>query len=112
MKIAVRDAGRARILDLSGDLKLGNDSDGALRETIKEMIASGQTRFVINLKHVPWIDSMGIGALAVCKKRAKEKGGDVKLLNPVDKVDRILRSLMLTDWIQIYNDEGMAVGSF
>ncbi len=112
MKINVRDAGNVRILDLSGDLKLGNDSDGALRETVKGLIASGHSRFVINLKHVPWIDSMGIGALAVCKKRALDKGGDVKPFNPRDKVDRIIRSLFLATWIQIHDDEVQAVGSF
>ncbi len=107
MKIKVREAGKVRIVDLRGELKLGN----RLQEEVKDLLAGGHSRIVINLKHVPWIDTSGITALVASKKRALDKGSDVVLLSPAGKTARILMSSLIQMYIKVYDNEPEAVGS-
>jgi hypothetical protein len=44
------------------------------------------TRSCSTWRRSTYMDSAGIGELVACYKRAKEKGGTVKLLNPSGKV--------------------------
>ena len=47
---------------------------------------------VVDLGHVDFMDSSGLGALVVALKRAREQGGWVTLLNPNREIDRILQA--------------------
>jgi anti-sigma B factor antagonist len=58
------------------------------------------------------MDSAGIGELVACYKRAKEKGGNVKLLNPSGKVLDLLTLTKLEEVFETYRQEQEAVGSF
>jgi anti-sigma B factor antagonist len=58
------------------------------------------------------MDSAGIGELVACYKRAKEKGGTVKLLNPSGKVLDLLTLTKLEEVFETYRQEQEAVGSF
>ncbi len=111
MKVTVRDAGKARILDLKGKLTMGPATE-ALAETVKGLLAGGQSRIVINLSGVEYIDSVGIGELVAAKKRTVEKGGDVRLLMPNKTVYNVLSILSLHLVFKILDDEAKAVGSF
>ncbi len=110
MKIKIREAGMVRIIDLVGELKLGETV--AVQATVKELLTTGHNRIVFNLKRVPWIDTSGITSLVASKKWALDKGGDVVLLNAVGKTGRILRSCLIQMYIKIHEDELTAVGSF
>ena len=54
----------------------------------------------------------GIGELVACYKRAKEKNGTVKLLNPSGKVYDLLQLTKLEEVFDTYRDEKEALGSF
>ena len=58
------------------------------------------------------MDSAGIGELVACYKRAKEKDGTVKLLNPSGKVYDLLQLTKLEEVFDTYRDESEALGSF
>jgi len=63
---------------LKGRLVLGQESTG-LRTIIDNLLASGITRIVVNLKHVNYVDSAGLGALIEMHRYTKAKGGSLKL---------------------------------
>lgn len=111
MSIKVRDAGKVRIIDLSGKITLGKAVQ-AIDETVAGLLKQNHNQIVLNLKNVDYIDSAGIGELVASKKRAVAAGGDVKLLMPSSSVYQVLSIVQLHLIFQILDDEAKAIGSF
>ncbi len=111
MKASVRNIGHVAVVDLSGKITIG-EGDVVLRETVNELLDSGKRDILLNLAKVSYMDSAGIGELVACYKRAKEKGGTVKLLNPSGKVFDLLQLTKLEEVFEIYRDEKEALVSF
>ena len=111
MELQVRENGKIRILDLDGNLTIGRE-DLVLREKFRSFLHDGHTLFLLNLEKVSYIDSSGLGEIVACKKRAVEKGGDVKLLNPNPRVHELFHLSKLTEIFQIFQDETEAINSF
>ena len=57
-----RKVGGAVIVDISGRITMGEPAL-LLRNTIRRFIADGNTKFVLNLAEVSYIDSGGLGEL-------------------------------------------------
>ena len=111
MKASVRSIGKVAVLDLSGKITIG-EGDVVLREKVTELLDAGQRNILLNLEKVGYMDSAGIGELVACYKRAKEKDGLVKLLNPSGKVYDLLQLTKLEEVFETFNDEKEALVSF
>ena len=111
MKAMVRKVGKVAVVDLSGKITIG-EGDVILKDKIAELLEAGESRIVLNLEKVKYMDSAGIGELVACFKRAKERNGTVKLLNPSGKVADLLQLTKLEEVFETFKDEGAAVGSF
>jgi len=111
MKIKVRDAGKARIIDLQGRLTF-NDGDQELRDTVKRLLDEGHNKIIINMKDLSYVDTTGIGELVAAKKRAVASGGDTKLMMPSKTVYNILSIVSLHLIFDIFDDEQKALASF
>ncbi len=111
MKASVRKLGKVSVVDISGKITIG-EGDVQLREKVNELLDAGESRILLNLERVKYMDSAGIGELVACYKRAKEKEGTVKLLNPSGKVYDLLQLTKLEEVFDTYKDEGEALGSF
>ena len=111
MKATVRNIDDIWVVDLSGKITIG-EGDVILREKVQDLLESGQMRVLLNLEKVSYMDSAGIGELVACYKRAKEKGGTVKLLNPSGKVYDLLQLTKLEEVFETYRDEKEALVSF
>ncbi len=111
MKATVRKLGRVAVLDIAGKITIG-EGDVLLRQKVQELLDAGESRILLNLEKVKYMDSAGIGELVACYKRAKEKEGTVKLLNPSGKVYDLLQLTKLEEVFDTYRDEGEALGSF
>jgi anti-sigma B factor antagonist len=62
MKISTRQVDGVTIVDCSGRITLGEGSV-TLRDTVREILAKGQKKILLNLADVNYIDSSGIGEL-------------------------------------------------
>ena len=62
MRATYRDAGAVTVVDIGGRITLGEGS-ALLRTTIKDLLAEGRNKIVLNLGDVNYIDSSGIGEL-------------------------------------------------
>jgi len=79
MAVELRKIGRACVLNVSGELKLGPSVD-ELRKAFKAAIEAGDRLFVFNMLKVPWMDSSGIGEVVACYKRARDNKGQLKVV--------------------------------
>jgi anti-sigma B factor antagonist len=111
MKATVRQIGHVSVVDLSGKITIG-EGDVILREKVQEVLDAGNENVLLNLEKVSYMDSAGIGELVACFKRAKEKGGIVKLLNPSGKVYDLLQLTKLEEVFETYKDEREALVTF
>ncbi len=111
MKATVRKLGRVAVVDIVGKITIG-EGDVLLREKVQELLDAGESRILLNLEKVKYMDSAGIGELVACYKRAQEKDGTVKLLNPSGKVYDLLQLTKLEEVFDTFRDEGEALGSF
>ena len=111
MKVNIRQIGHVNVVDLSGKITIG-EGDVVLREEVTKLLEDGSKAVLLNLERVSYMDSAGIGELVACYKRAKEKNGVVKLLNPSGKVYDLLQLTKLEEVFETYRDEKEALVSF
>ncbi len=111
MDIELRSLGQVKLVKLRGRLNLGDAVD-RFRDTLGDLMNSGDTRIVLDLSEVPWIDSSGIGLLVKILTSAKQKGGSVKLLNPSKFTVQTLKMICLLDLFEVFDDQERAVASF
>ena len=111
MDIELRSLGQVKLVKLRGKLNLGDAVD-RFRDTLADLMASGDTRVVLDLSEVPWIDSSGIGLLVKVLTSAKQRGGSIKLLNPSKFTVQTLKMICLLDLFEVFDDQERAVASF
>ncbi len=111
MKASTRQVDGVTIIDLSGRITLGEGSV-VLRDVIKDVVAGGSKKILLNLGDVTYIDSSGIGELVSSFTSVRNQGGELKLLNLTKKVHDLLQITKLYTVFDIKDDEAQAVGSF
>ncbi len=111
MKTSVRQLDGVTIVDCSGRITLGEGSV-TLRDTIRELLAKGQKKILLNLADVNYIDSSGIGELVSAYTTVRNQGGDLKLLKLTKKVHDLLQITKLYTVFDVKDDEAAAVKAF
>ncbi len=64
LKMQTREVSGVTIIDLSGQITLG-EASAALREEVRDQLGSGSSKILLNLGDVTYIDSAGLGELTV-----------------------------------------------
>jgi anti-sigma B factor antagonist len=111
MKASLRQVGDVAVLDLTGKITIG-EGDVVLRDKVHELLDAGKSKILLNLQGVTYMDSAGIGELVACYKRAREKGGAMRLLNPSGKVADLLQLTKLEQVFDTFRAEQDALKSF
>jgi anti-sigma B factor antagonist len=111
LKISTRQVEDVTVVDIAGRIILGEETS-ALRKTVRELIAEGKKKIVLNLAQVHYIDSSGVGELVSSYTAVRHEGGELKLLNLTKKVHDLLQVTKLYTIFDIKDDEFMAVKSF
>jgi anti-sigma B factor antagonist len=111
MKASNRQVNGVTVVDMSGRITLGEGSV-VLRDSIRDLVAKGQKKILLNLGDVTYIDSSGIGELVSAFTTVRNQGGELKLLHLTKKVHDLLQITKLYTVFDIKDDETSAVGSF
>ncbi|MBN1827060.1 MAG: STAS domain-containing protein [Candidatus Eisenbacteria bacterium] len=111
MKVQRRERDGVVVLDLSGKILGGNDSED-LKNEIDRAIDEGIPSLLINLGGVAWMNSSGLGILLSGFLRLKEKGGATKFLRVQPRVKEILVTTKLIQVLEVFDDEEEAIRSF
>ena len=80
IKIEERHVGDVTVLDIVGRLTM-DEAAVHLKDKINSLISQQRTQIVVNLAHVPYIDSGGLGQLVASYGSVAKSGGAMKLLN-------------------------------
>jgi anti-sigma B factor antagonist len=99
------------ILDLRGRLAVGEPCT-LLREQVDQQLTESHDKLILNLKHVDYIDSTGLGTMVICFTRLQKAGGALKLVNLNRRNIELLLLTKLSTVMQIFGDEQEAVNSF
>ena len=111
MKTRIRQANGVAIVDCRGRIVLGEECV-VLRDTVRELLSNGQTKILLNLGDINYIDSSGIGELVGAFTTVRKQGGDIKLLNLTKKVHEVLQITKLYTVFDVKEDEAGAIKSF
>ncbi|HUD22487.1 MAG TPA: STAS domain-containing protein, partial [Acidobacteriaceae bacterium] len=108
MKVAIRQVDGITILDLSGRITLGEGSI-TLRDSVRDVLAKGSKKILLNLGQITYIDSSGIGELVSAFTSVKNGGGELKLLNLTQKVHDLLQITKLYTVFDVWDNEASAI---
>jgi anti-sigma B factor antagonist len=111
LKMNVREVDGVGVVALEGRVVLGEESN-ALREQVKSMLAAGQKKIVLNMDHVTYIDSAGLGTLVAAHHSARTQGASLKLCNLGTRFQEILQVTKLLTDFEVYDSEAAAIRSF
>jgi anti-sigma B factor antagonist len=99
------------VFDLKGRLVVGEPCT-QLREHVNQGVAQGRIQIILNLEHVDYIDSTGLGTLVICFTTLQKSGGGLKLALLNRRNIELMLLTKLSTVFQIFGDEQEAVNSF
>jgi anti-sigma B factor antagonist len=98
------------VLALKGRITVGEVTP--VREKITQLLAEGRNQIVLDLAHVDYIDSTGLGNLVISYTQVKKTGGDLKLLHLNKRNVELLALTRLHTIFEVFAEETDAVNSF
>lgn len=111
MQLKTRKVDIVNVVDINGKITLG-EGNVILRDTIRNLLARGEKKILLNLGDVTYIDSSGIGELVSSFTTTTNQGGQLKLLNLTKKVQDLLQITKLLTVFEVFTNEAEALQSY
>jgi anti-anti-sigma factor len=83
-----------------------------IREDILKVLDNSNSKVIIDLKGVEYIDSSGFGCFLSVMKAARNNYGVLKFANPEPRITELFETLHLHTVFQIYSDIDTCLRSF
>jgi anti-sigma B factor antagonist len=83
-----------------------------IKDSIFSVIDNTNSKIIIDLKGVEYIDSSGFGCFLSIMREARNNYGVLKFANPEPKVKELFQTLQLNTVFQIYDDVDSCIRSF
>ena len=109
MEFLVHRRGNTIVVDVPPALVIANRQE--LKQLILDPLERGTTQFVVDLRRTTYIDSAGLGALIVTRKKVVAQGGELWLANVNADLQLLLTLTKLDSFLprlEDYEDEGGA----
>ena len=111
MTIRERELDGVVILDLAGRITIG-EGTVVLRKRIQQLIEHDQTKLLLNLAEVDYIDSSGLGEIVRSYTTVRNAEGDLKLLSLTRRVRDLMQITKLLTVFDVFERESDALKSF
>lgn len=98
------------VLELSGKI-MGGEETTMFHGKLHEYIQAGKRRFVIDLKSVEWMNSVGLGMLISALTTVKNAKGRLVLAN-ITNIESILSMTRLISVFEHFDSQAAALKSF
>lgn len=110
MSFSVRSVGDATVVQVDGQLIVGNRQD--LKDKVLARLEEGARNFVIDFARTGYIDSSGLGVLVSVSKKIREAGGELRLACLSDDLQTLFELTKLDTLFQIRDDLEEALAGF
>jgi len=84
----------------------------SLKEEVAQFITKPNTKLILDMKHIEYVDSSGFGALLSILRNAKNNDSELKLSNISDDVLELVKLLQLHNVFEIYKSTEEAIIGF
>src|SRR5580658_4704072 len=111
LEMKTRQAGDVTVLYFSGAITLSVASN-TIREAVRELVAAGHRKILLNVCSVSYIDSYGIGEMVAGFTSVRNAGGTLKLLSPNKRVKEMLVLTNLYNVFDVQENEEGGIRSF
>ena len=111
LRITSGEVDGVNVVWLDGRIVLGEET-GALREKVKDLMAQGHKKLILNMNNVTLIDSAGLGALVAAYSSTKSGGASLRLCHLGSKFEELLQITKLITLFDVYNTQTDAISSF
>lgn len=108
MTMTSREVDGVSVVALDGRIVLDEESND-LREKLKSLIAAGKKKIVVNMDHIKYIDSAGLGALVAAYFSARTQSASLRLCHLGTKFRKVLQVNQLLTVFEVYDTEAAAV---
>jgi anti-sigma B factor antagonist len=88
------------VVELIGKLALGRESQ-RLEALIEDLLKRGTRRAVIDMSGVEYIDSAGIGLIALASGKFKESGGTLAVVSSEGRVLQLFRQTQIDTVVKV-----------
>ena len=112
LQISTRTSGDVTIADLQGRSTLNDGESDQLSRLLKDLIASGVRKLLLNVRDVTQIDSSGVSIIVEAYISLKRQDGGLMLLCTRGRVLEVLSVFRLQEIIPSFEDENRALASF
>ena len=99
LKIEHRQVEGVTVIDLKGKMTIGA-GDVQFRKEVKSLLEQGNEKLVLDLAHLKYMDSSGVGELVSTFTTVTNRGGQLLLCNLSGK---ILDLLQITQLLQVFD---------
>ena len=110
MDIDVTESGGVTVVVPRGDLDMA--AADQMKRTLTELVDKGQSKLLMDLGGVGYIDSSGMGVLVAAMKHARGRGGDLRLCALQDDVRAIFELTRLIKAMTVHGTRQEALGSW
>ena len=107
----IRQIGDVTVVDMAGRIDHAGGSS-TLRDTLRDLVADGDKKILLNLGEISYIDSSGVGELVAGYTSVTNRGGQIKLLNLTKSMKHLLQITKLYTVFDIHDNEAHALRSF
>lgn len=111
VKITVREVSGVSVIRLHGRIVLGPESS-SLRDAIKQAVADGKLKILLDMSEVTYIDSAGLGILVAGYVSGRNHGASIKLSGLGNKFREIMQITRLFTIFDIYDTSALAIARF
>lgn len=112
MQIEQRNAGDVVVVTVTGDITAGKGADVRLKDKVNSLLQDGHRKLLLNLEHVTYVDSAGLGQLVQVHATTARQGGVLKLLHVTKRLRDLLVVTKLLLVFDTYENEAEALASF
>ena len=109
LEMKIRKVDNVPVVDLAGDVDAFTCLK--LREAIVDLVNEGESKVVIGMSNVKYIDSSGLGTLVGGLRRVSEKKGGLAISGATPQIKKVMNITGLNKVFQLFEDEAMAIRS-
>ena len=99
------------IVELAGRLALGRESQ-RIETLVEELARSGERKVVLDMGRIDYIDSAGVGLVALAAGKLREGGGRVIVVAPEGRVLHLLQMTQMTAIVTVVSTSAEATAAF